>query len=121
MTSAVEEEKAVPVLPPISAYKPLPQQEARAREAINAARDWAIAPKRKNNRLTSVRKGSGGNIADGTESSIDYQVGLVSTFPSFLRGPSSALLVLVIAVFIIWWIVKSRLRKSSTRIKANLR
>jgi hypothetical protein len=118
MTSVEEEEKAVPVLPPISAYKPLPQQEARAREAINAARDWAIAPKRKNNRLTSVRKGNGGSIGDSTESSIDYQVGLVSTLPSFLRGPSGALLVLVTAVFIIWWIVNSRIRKGSTRTKA---
>ena len=99
-----------------SSYKPpLPQQEARAREAINAARDWAIAPKRKAGRMAKVRKSgsAGGNSADTEE----YEVGLVSSVPSFLRGPSGAIIVIITAALLLWWFINARLKKQPMRKK----
>jgi hypothetical protein len=98
-----------------SAYKPLPQQEARAREAINAARDWAIAPKRKANRMKTLRKGGSDNV-NGVDF-LEDEVGLVTSLPSFLRGPTGAIVVLLVASVLLWWFINSRLRKQPSRKK----
>jgi hypothetical protein len=117
-TAAVADESSPPIqeLLPSSYKPPLPQQEARAREAINAARDWAIAPKRKASRMAKVRKsgGEGGSSAADTE---EYEIGLVSSVPSFLRGPSGAIIVIITAALLLWWFINARLKKQPMRKK----